>query len=97
MKRKRGFFFAYLLIAVMLALSLFRVFLTSVKTPTKAFQIPPVWVFKPTSANYLEVFRKQNFELFFKNSVIVTLVSTLVCWSAGISRLGPLQSARPGA
>lgn len=55
---------------------IFWVLFTSIKTPTQAFQIPPVWFFKPTFENYEHVFRSQPFFFYLLNSLIVTVLST---------------------
>jgi len=52
--------------------------LTSIKTRTEAFAIPPIWLFKPTFANYLSIFNKSNFGFYFMNSIFVAIGSTLI-------------------
>ncbi|MBD3307181.1 ABC transporter permease subunit [candidate division KSB3 bacterium] len=48
-----------------------------------AYQIPPQWIFTPTFANYVTIFREEPFHLYFANSLIVALASTLVCLLIG--------------
>jgi multiple sugar transport system permease protein len=62
---------------------IFWVMFTSIKTPTQAFQIPPVWIFKPSVDNYQEVFRTQPFFYYLLNSLIATVVSTLLALLIG--------------
>jgi multiple sugar transport system permease protein len=52
--------------------------ITSLKTRVDALAVPPVWIFKPTFVNYIEVFSMYNFVLYFKNSLVVAALSTLV-------------------
>lgn len=88
---------AYVFVTAMLTLSMLPVLwmvLTSIKTPVQAFQIPPVWFFKPTAESYIEVFRKQNFWLYFTNSMVVTVVSTLISMVVGTLAAYPLARYR---
>ncbi len=48
-----------------------------------AYQIPPKWIFMPTFENYKIIFKSQPFLLFFTNSSIVALTSTVVCLIIG--------------
>ena len=48
-----------------------------------AYQIPPQWIFTPTFDNYITIFKEEPFHLFFLNSLIVALASTLVCLIIG--------------
>lgn len=48
-----------------------------------AYRIPPEWFFQPTWDNYVMIFKNHPFHLFFANSLIVALVSTLVCLIIG--------------
>lgn len=57
--------------------------LTSIKSETQAFQIPPVWVFWPTLENYATVFRLQPFFTYFGNTLVVTVVTTTLSLTAG--------------
>ncbi|WP_342433255.1 carbohydrate ABC transporter permease [Neobacillus sp. FSL H8-0543] len=57
---------------------IFWVIFTSIKTTTQAFQIPPVWFFKPSVENYVQVFETQPFIYYFLNSLIVTVLSTVL-------------------
>jgi len=51
---------------------------TSVKEPLLAFQMPPVWIFKPTIKNYLEVLSRGPFLKSLGNTVIVAVGSSLI-------------------
>lgn len=66
---------------LVLAVFLFPVFyllLISIKTQVDAFKYPPVWIFRPTFSNYLEVFELYPFGRFLLNSLLVASASTLV-------------------
>ena len=78
-KRKKYLIYGFILFSLFAFLfPIIWVILTSIKTPAQAFQIPPVWFFKPSMENYLEVFRSQAFFYYFLNSLIVTISSTLL-------------------
>lgn len=51
---------------------------TSLKTRVDAMAMPPVWFFKPTFSNYSGIFKLYDMGLYFKNSMIAALASTLV-------------------
>jgi multiple sugar transport system permease protein len=53
-------------------------FLTSFKTQTQIFSNPPVWFFMPTLDNYQEVLFEGNFDKYLINSLIVSIVSTVL-------------------
>lgn len=77
MQRKNVLAYGYVGIALVVFLfPIFWVMFTSIKTPVQAFQIPPVWIFKPTLENYAIVFSRQPFVYYFFNSFIVTAIST---------------------
>jgi multiple sugar transport system permease protein len=50
--------------------------LTSIKTRTEAFRLPPVWLFTPTLANYREVLAASEVAHSFVNSLVVSAAST---------------------
>jgi multiple sugar transport system permease protein len=72
-----------LVMLVMFLFPIFWVMFTSVKTPVQAFQIPPVWLFMPTLENYQYVFHSQPFFYYLINSLIVTVLSTLLSLMIG--------------
>ncbi len=58
--------------------------ISSFKTQVDLFSIPPtIWPSKWTLENYHDVFTRQPFHLYIKNSVIIATVSTLLCISVG--------------
>jgi multiple sugar transport system permease protein len=65
----------------------FWLFLTSLKSQSDASAWPPLWIFRPTLANYREVFFDPSiaFSHAFLNSVFVTLMSTAVSIVFGLS------------
>lgn len=56
----------------------FWTFLTSLKNRFDISAYPPLFVFKPTLENYKTVFINDNFLLYFINSLIVGLCSTVI-------------------
>lgn len=60
-------------------LPLFWIFITSIKSETELYSIPLVyWPKAPTFAAYQRLFTYSNFGLYFRNSLIVTLTSSVV-------------------
>ncbi len=64
--------------ALLLVFPLFWLFVTAFKTELQAIEIPPLWLFTPTVENFHEVQERSDVLLFAKNSVITSVVSTLV-------------------
>lgn len=62
---------------------IFWIVFTSLKTPVQAFQVPPVWFFRPTPENYYTVFRSQPFGHYFWNSTVTAVTSTLISLTVG--------------
>lgn len=58
---------------------------TSLKPRIDIIANPPVWFFKPTFENYINVFlSKENlFLLFFKNSIVITIITLAVSLIVG--------------
>lgn len=53
-------------------------FLTAFKTELQAISVPPLLLFEPTLANFHEVQERSDYLLYAKNSLIVSVVSTIV-------------------
>lgn len=53
-------------------------FLTSFKTQTQVFSDPPIWWFMPTLDNYRAVLFEGSFDKYLVNSLIVSVVSTVL-------------------
>lgn len=53
-------------------------FLTSFKTQSQVFSDPPLWVFMPTLDNYRAVLFEGSFDKYLVNSLIVSVVSTVL-------------------
>lgn len=53
-------------------------FLTSFKTQTQVFSEPPLWLFVPTLDNYRAVLFEGSFDKYLVNSLIVSVVSTVL-------------------
>ncbi len=50
----------------------------SFNKPIDAITLPPVWLFKPTLNNYIEIFQKEPFGRFLRNSILVSGGATFV-------------------
>ena len=52
--------------------------LTSFKTELQAIEVPPLFLFPPTLENFVEVESRSDYLLYAKNSVITSVLSTLL-------------------
>ena len=84
-KKLRLFFIHATLTAACLivVLPLLWILRTSLVHRVLAYQIPPRWFFKPTLDNYAVIFKEEPFGLFFANSLIVAIASTILCLVIG--------------
>jgi multiple sugar transport system permease protein len=73
-----------LLVAIFFLFPIVLIFLTSIKSRVDALAFPPVWIFKPTFENFREIFWLYDFNLFFRNSLIVAGGSTLFAMLLGV-------------
>lgn len=77
--KRAGLFILMLVVVIIYTLPTYWVISTSFKTGVDAFAIPPKWFnFKPTLENYRTAFIDYGMLPNFKNSVIVTIGSTLL-------------------
>src|SRR5690554_418620 len=67
-----------ILASLIVILPLVWVFLTSLKTRSIAYSIPPEWFFTPTSENYAALLNKYPFPRYFFNSALVASAATLL-------------------
>lgn len=68
-----------LFIAVIMALPLWYMFITSLKPFAYVLTYPPqLWPVHPTFQNYIDAWTSNNFARYFVNSVIVSIVSTIL-------------------
>jgi len=65
-------------IALLIFFPLAWLFLTAFKTELQAIADPPLVLFKPTLENFAEVQARSNYILFARNSLITSVVSTLL-------------------
>lgn len=52
--------------------------LTAFKTELQAIEVPPLFVFSPTLENFHEVQERSDYLLYAKNSIVTSIVSTLL-------------------
>ena len=80
-----GFGFAVFVIVSPAILVMLWMLSLSLKTEVDNMAFPPVFIpSPPTLANFLDVFEKNSFDLYFVNSLIVSGVSTLVAILVGV-------------
>jgi sorbitol/mannitol transport system permease protein len=65
-------------ITLLIFFPLFWLFLTSFKTELQAISVPPQLVFTPTFENFTEVQERSDYMLYAKNSLITSVLSTLL-------------------
>ncbi len=65
-------------LALLLFFPLGWLFLTAFKTELQAIAVPPLFVFEPTLHNFAEVQSRSDYLLYAKNSLIASVVSTLL-------------------
>ena len=65
-------------LALLLFFPLGWLFLTSFKTELQAIAVPPLFTFTPTMENFGEVQERSNYLLFARNSLITSVLSTLI-------------------
>lgn len=58
--------------------------LTSLKTNVQAMAMPPLWWFRPTLQNYVDVFAKNPFVTYMINSTVVAVVAVGVSMLVGL-------------
>jgi len=72
------------LVVIFFLMPIVLIFLTSIKTRVDALAFPPVWLFTPTFDNFLEIFELHDFGLYFRNSLVISSVSTLLSMVLGV-------------
>jgi len=66
----------YAILLLWLAVTLFPfvwLCLLALKTPLQAFAMPPLWIFRPTGFNYVDLLQNTDFLRFFGNSIVVAV------------------------
>ncbi len=66
------------LVALVLFFPLLFLFMTAFKTEAQAIAVPSLWVFTPTLENFFEVQARSNYMDYAVNSLITSIVSTVV-------------------
>ncbi len=78
---------AYVFTGAMVLFSLFPVYwvlATSLKSKKDGLANPPLWIFDPTTANYLKLWTHDTFKYTFLNSVIVTIIGVALSLAIAI-------------
>ncbi len=60
------------------------ILLTAFKDQKDIFALPPRWIFKPTGANFVDIFENRNFLHYFINSTVLALATTLLSTVLGV-------------
>ena len=66
------------LVALLIFFPILFMLLTSFKTELQAIAVPSVWIFTPTLDNFTHVQERSDYLLYAKNSLITSIVSTVV-------------------
>jgi len=66
------------LVALLIFCPILFMLVTSFKTELQAIAVPSVWIFQPTLDNFTHVQERSDYLLYAKNSLITSIVSTLV-------------------
>jgi multiple sugar transport system permease protein len=80
-KQKAGKITAYIILILIAAVSVlpfYYVFSIATKAPADAFSTTFKWVWKPTLDNFRQLFIEDNFLFYFKNSMIIAVLSMFV-------------------
>ncbi|MPM25095.1 Trehalose transport system permease protein SugB [bioreactor metagenome] len=80
-KKKAGTAAAYVVlifVAIFSVLPFYYVFSIATKTPAEAFSTTFSWIWKPTMDNFKQLFVEDNFLFYFKNSMIIAVLSMFV-------------------
>jgi multiple sugar transport system permease protein len=72
-----------ILLMIFTLFPLYYLFLTSVKPAGLMFSIPPKFIFGPSFTGYGDILIKQKYFRFYVNSMIVSLLSTILCLGFG--------------
>lgn len=83
-KISRGFIHIILVLCCLgILVPLIWVVRTSFVYRIEAYQIPPKWIFTPTTDNYLTIFSTHPFHLYLVNSLSIALATTLISLAIG--------------
>lgn len=77
----------YFLTIAVLIVALFPIMwmvFTSIKPELDSFRIPPVWLFKPTFANYVDAFHLRPLMDYIVNSIIIATTATIISVLLGV-------------
>ncbi|NHN34978.1 carbohydrate ABC transporter permease [Paenibacillus agricola] len=78
-------YFILILMTVFVLFPFLWTFLTSIKTDVEMFSVPPVFIPQPvTGEHYAAIISEGKFQSFMSNSLIVSIISTLISLVVGI-------------
>ena len=72
------------LVVLFFVFPIFMIVVTSLKSRVDALASPPVWIFRPVFDNYVNIFSENNFDLYFRNSLIIATLGTFFALVVGV-------------
>jgi multiple sugar transport system permease protein len=72
------------LVVLFFVFPIFMIVVTSLKSRVDALAVPPVWIFRPVFDNYVNIFSENNFDLYFRNSLIIATLGTFFALVIGV-------------
>jgi len=75
-----AFLGSYLFVALF---PIYWIIVSSFKTPLDTLAIPPLWLFKPTLSAYQNIFVFDNYGLYFFNTVVIAVGTTVIALAFG--------------
>ena len=72
------------LVVLFFVFPIFMIVVTSLKSRVDALAVPPVWLFRPVFDNYVNIFSENNFDFYFRNSLIIATLGTLAALVIGV-------------
>ena len=72
------------LVVLFFVFPIFMIVVTSLKSRVDALAVPPVWIFRPVFDNYVNIFSENNFDFYFRNSLIIATLGTLFALVIGV-------------
>jgi multiple sugar transport system permease protein len=72
------------LVVLFFVFPIFMIIVTSLKSRVDALASPPVWIFKPVFFNYVDIFRENDFDRYFVNSLVVSTFGTIFALVLGV-------------
>lgn len=85
------------LVALIFFAPVFWIILSSFKTASEILAVPPLFVFRPTLANYEKLFAQPAFEHHFFNSVVLSVLAVVIAVAVSFLAAFAFSRFRPAA